>query len=67
MTAHRCVTLPTFHSIAGISSMFISGVSSNASVDSIDGAGTKVGVGTSAESTPVPILFISSRARYRFY
>ena len=67
MTAHRCVTLPTFHSIAGISSISISGVSSIASIDAVDGVGTKVGVGTSVESTPVPILLISFRTRYRLH
>ena len=61
------MTLPIFHSIDGISSIVIAGASSIAGTDFIDGVGTKVGVGTSAESTPVPILFISSRARYRFY
>ena len=67
MKANRCFTLPTFHSIAGISSIFTAGVSSIASADSVDGAGTKVGVGTSAESTPVPTLLISFRTRYRLH
>ena len=67
MRVHRCVTLTTSHSIAVISSVFTSGVSSIVSADSIDGAGTKVGVGTRAESTPVPILLISFRTRYRLH
>ena len=50
--------------MAGISSIVITGASFIASVDYGDGAGTKVGVGTSAESTPVPILLISFRTRY---
>ena len=61
------MTLPTFHSIAGISSIVIAGASSIAGVNSLAGASTKVGVGTSAESTPVPILLISFRTWYRLH
>ena len=61
------MTLPTFHSIAGISSIVIAGASSIAGTDFIDNVGTKVGVSTSVESTPVPILLISFRTRYRLH
>ena len=58
---------PYLHSTLLLKLNFISGASSIASADSVDGIGTKVGVGTSAESTPVPILLISFRTRYRLH